>query len=103
MNIQPTIPVQTSALVPRGQPVRPAESDTFRASPPVERVVEGELLGRDYGAAGTASEQFGRRMRLQGVADHGPQDSFRNHDALAVYLGVASVATGRSATLDLYA
>lgn len=77
-----------------------------RARPPVERVIEGELFGRQSERSGASADDFARRLRMMANAAAGnwPQTDARNRAGLAAYADIAA-ARGQWAAasrLDLY-
>jgi hypothetical protein len=78
-----------------------------RPRPPVERIVEGEVLGRDDARFGASAQEFVARMRTHAHVEqaHGPQQDVWNRAALATYAGIASAQGVRasSSRIDIYA
>ncbi len=110
MNINATHARVGGGFLPR--PARevvdePEISGSRRTRPPAERVIEGELYGRQSERSGVSAEAFARRLRTQANAEpgHGPQTEAKNRAGLAVYAVIAAAQERRAAAsrLDLYA
>ncbi len=80
-----------------------AEAVPARPRPPVERIVEGVVLGRDRHRAGDA--EFAARLRVHAQAGSGAQGMSPGvATALAAYTGIASGAPVQTAPrIDVFA
>lgn len=79
-----------------------ADVEAVRSRPPVERVVEGEVLGRHRHRSGIDAAELSARMRIQAQAAMAPRPHPGASSALAAYAGVA--AGGQPVSrVDLYA
>lgn len=107
MNIGVTHALVSGSHLPRSaREIAAAEGiDSRRTRPPVERVVEGEVLGRTRAWSGASADEFTARMRMHAHAGQGPQVGSGSRAALAVYAGVAAAHGVRAVAprLDLYA
>lgn len=81
-----------------------ADIESVRSRPPVERIVEGEVLGRHRHGSGVHAVELAARMRVHAQAATGPQSQAGASAALAAYAGVAAgTGAGRPmARVDLY-
>lgn len=73
---------------------------------PVERVVEGEVIGRRHGRQDDSAERLGNLLRMHAGADStaAPRAVSGGRAAVALYAGVAATTERRAdtATLDIY-
>lgn len=101
----------TTAMIGNGPvhrtrgPVDAAAPGNTRQAPPVERVIEGELLGRGRGSASAGTGPFDTRAGVHAAGSgDGTGSDPRLRAALAVYAGIAAVGDDRrrGAGLDLY-
>ncbi len=90
---------------PARQAAVAADVESGRSRPPVERVVEGEVLGRRRHGSGVNAGELSARLRIQAQAVTGPQSQTGASAALAAYVGVAAgTGAGRPVSrVDLYA
>ncbi len=73
---------------------------------PVERVVEGEVIGRRHGRQDDSAERLGNLLRMHAGADStaAPRAVSGGRAAVALYAGIAATTERRAdtATLDVY-